>query len=105
AVNAAALPFSLYYFGKFPLLSLVYNLFIPFFAGLAIFLLMGAALLSFPLPFLAAACFTVCNQFTRYILDAVYEAPVSLNFMLRLPLFPAWLLTLYLTLLLLTAAF
>lgn len=44
AVNIAILPILFYHFGKFPLLSLLYNLFFPPLVGMALIGLIGAAL-------------------------------------------------------------
>ncbi len=78
AVNITAIPLTLYYFGKFPLLSLAYNLIIPFIVSLVMFLF----ILGIFLPFLHA----VNGALTHFMLNLVYNLPASVHISLRFPL-------------------
>ena len=77
AVHLLALPVLLCLFGKFPLLSLVYNLFFPFLAAISFCLLLAAL----ALPFL----FPLCNAFTKIILIVTTYPPMMLDRALRIP--------------------
>ena len=75
AVHLVTLPVLLYTFHKFPLLSLLYNLFFPFWVGISIFLL----LLSLIFPPLH----TVNNAFTSALLELTSHPPALWQFYLR----------------------
>lgn len=61
AVNISALPLTLYFFKKFSLIGLLFNLFFPFFAAIALMLL----IICLALPFL----FPVLDAFTHFVLQ------------------------------------
>jgi competence protein ComEC len=67
-----ALPLTLYYFHQFPLLSLFYNLFFPFFVSISLFLL----LLSF-LPWVGIVIGKGNDYLTSFFLNMTYEIPES----------------------------
>ncbi|MBS0615793.1 MAG: ComEC/Rec2 family competence protein [Verrucomicrobia bacterium] len=71
AVHLLALPVLLCLFGKFPLLSLAYNLFFPFLAAISFCLLLA----SLACPFL----FPLCNAFTKIILIITTYPPMILD--------------------------
>ncbi len=75
AVHLVTLPVLLYTFQKFPLLSLLYNLFFPFWVGISIFLL----LFSLIFPPLHA----VNNAFTSTLLELTSNPPALWQFYLR----------------------
>jgi competence protein ComEC len=92
AVHLMLLPVLLYLFHTFPLLSLAYNLFFPFWVSLSLILL----ILSFPLPFLHP----LNDCYTSYLLQLTSHPPAFLNFSLHVPAFSFSLLCTLLTLLL-----
>lgn len=74
AVNLIALPMMLYYFHKFPLLSLFYNLFFPFLISIAMLLLL--------LGFLCPWVHPINSWFTARVLDLTYNMPTAYDFTL-----------------------
>lgn len=97
AVHLFALPVLLFYFGKFPLLSLLYNLFLPFLVGLSLFMLLTAFILS-PLPSVSPLIHLINTCFTSWILKLTAHPPTFFQYFLRAPPLPPWVILLYLTL-------
>ena len=81
AVNAIALPMTLYFFGVFPLLSILYNLFFPFLVSVAMALLLFALLL----PPLAPLLFHINSGFTHSLLASTHNLPPTFDKTLQLP--------------------
>lgn len=73
-----ALPMGLYYFEKFPLFSLFYNLFFPFLVSISMSLLLLGSLF-FLIPPLAVPIHHFNDYFTSFILNMTYEIPGSGN--------------------------
>lgn len=91
AVNAFALPFTLYYFQQFPWMSLLYNLFFPFLASASICLLLLGGMLSF-IPFVGAGIHSINDNYTYYLLQLTYQAPIEMDHYLRIAsIHPFWL--------------
>lgn len=90
AVNLCAIPLTLYFFGKFPLISLIYNLIVPFLVSVVMFLF----ILGIFIPWLHP----LNNILTQFTLDCVHHLPAPLHMHLRYPLNLTILLT-WLTLL------
>ncbi len=92
SVHLFSVPILLYYFHKFPMASLSYNLFIPFLTGIACIFLLLALCLS-PLPLLPNGFFWLAEMVTTSILTFTTNAPLSLQWTLRTQLlsFP-WVL-------------
>ncbi len=92
AVHLTMIPVCLLYFGKFPLMSLAYNLFTPLAVSLSLFILFA----SFPLFLLCpplASLLSICNQkFTARILTLIIEAPMRFDLYIRPPQIPEWLI-------------
>lgn len=84
SVNCVAIPVTLYYFGYFPLMSVIYNLFFPFFVTVSMTLLF----LSIPLPFLHG----VNSAWTRFTLDFTTQMPQSIDVGVSVDAFSPWLL-------------
>ncbi len=93
AVHLTVVPVCLFYFTKFPLISLIYNLFIPLGVSFSLFLL----LLSLPFILLVppiGLLITHLNQtFTGFLLELITEAPNRFTFYLTLPYISQSLLT------------
>lgn len=82
ATTCTALPISLYYFGTFPLLSLIYNIFFPFLVSISMSLLIFGSLLSI-FPFLSDPIHLLNDYFTSFILNLTYEIPESWDFVIK----------------------
>lgn len=83
AVNLIALPITLYYFHKFPLMSLAYNLFFPFMVSLSmLFLFIGTLLGVFFYP-LGSLIHTINDRYTQFMLNFTYNLPPTLDFSIR----------------------
>jgi len=72
AVNLVALPMMLFYFQKFPLLSLFYNLFFPFLISVAMLLLLVGLMCPWIHP--------LNSWFTEKVLDLTYNMPKSFDY-------------------------
>lgn len=96
AIHLAMVPLLLYHFHSFPWLSLFYNLFIP--AGAAISLL-GCTLalpMTYLFPPIAMWLWTVLDTWTYELLQYALHAPITCDFVLLTPTFPAWIIPPYL---------
>lgn len=82
SVNIFIIPVILFYFHKFALLSLIYNLFIPFLVG---FLLMGVMIgaIFYYLPLIGFLINSMNAFFTKIVLNLISYPPASLEFYLR----------------------
>ncbi len=69
AVNVAALPITLLYFGQFPYLGLLFNLFFPFLVSLSVFLLL--------LSLLFPPLHTLNTSLTNAIVELPYQVPAT----------------------------
>lgn len=82
AVHVIAIPVILLYFHKFPLMGLLYNLFFPLLTSISMLLLM-LGLLATPIPPLAGALHSANGAFTSFLIDTVFDAPISLDVCIR----------------------
>lgn len=96
AVNAATLPLLFYHFGRFPLLSLLYNLFFPLFISFALFILMTTLLLHALAPPIATPLFFFLDWFTAQLLEMIAYPPLILDYSLYCPPFPLFIIPIYL---------
>lgn len=95
AVNLIALPMMLYYFHKFPLLSLLYNIFFPFMVSVSmLFLLLG--LFCGICPPIASAIHALNSMYTQFMLNFTHNLPTKMDIIWRVPAFPIELLICYL---------
>ncbi|MES2121219.1 MAG: ComEC/Rec2 family competence protein [Chlamydiota bacterium] len=98
AVTLIALPALLYHFHQFPLLSLLYNLFVPLCVTLSLFLLLAAFLL-FPLtPLLADALHSLNNAWTGALMHLVSHPPAVLQYTVRTSSISAYVVIVFLCL-------
>jgi competence protein ComEC len=79
AVNIVALPAMLFYFEKFPYLSLLYNLFFPFLVSFSMFLLIIGLVLG-PLGGFVHA---INSIYTRFVLNFLYGMPSTFDYTLH----------------------
>lgn len=99
AVNLWALPLTLYYFQKFPLLSVVYNLFFPFLVSISMCLLLIGSGFTLLWPFVGSIIHHVNNIYTDWLLRLVSNPLASTNAYLTIESVPLWIVILYFNLL------
>lgn len=98
AVNLVAFPLMLFYFQKFPLLSLIYNLFFPFLVSLSmVFLILGILGMVIFQP-LGQLIFAINERYTQYVLNFTYNMPTNFDVIVRVSQFQGEFLIYYLTL-------
>lgn len=98
AVNLAALPLTLFYFHKFPMMGLIYNLFFPFMVSISMLLLM-AAILTAPLPGLSQLFHAANEHYTHFLLSFAFDLPKGFDYVWYYKGLPPSLLALYLAIL------
>lgn len=96
SVSIFMLPMSLYAFGQFPLLGMVYNCFFPFCVSIAMFVVAFAFLFIWVAPF-ATFLFSIAASILDCSLTLVTHAPSWCDLTIHSP-FPGTLLVLYFTL-------
>jgi competence protein ComEC len=100
AVNAVALPLMLVYFQKFPLMSLVYNLFFPFMVSGSLLLLFLGLFFGCFSEVAGAVVHGLNNIYTGFLLDLTYNLPPVFDCVFRLQSCSEFVLVMYLSLLL-----
>lgn len=83
AVNIALLPVLCFHFHQFPLLGLLYNLFIPFWVSIVLILLLMALCLWVFFPPLAYPLFSFTNFLTTALLRVVENPPLTLDYSIQ----------------------
>lgn len=96
AVNVVAAPLMLFFFQKFPFMSLLYNLFFPFMVSFSMFLLIIGSALSAIIPPLGWLIHYANHAYTLFLLNMVYHMPTSLDFAFRVASFDESILLAYL---------
>lgn len=99
AVNLAAIPLTLYHFGKYPLLGIGYNLFFPFMVSISILLLL-LGVLTIWVPFLSQSIHALNSGYTAFVLNFAYNMPTSFDYFIRSHSVSLTTLIVYFTLLL-----
>ncbi|MBA3957157.1 MAG: ComEC/Rec2 family competence protein [Parachlamydiaceae bacterium] len=99
AVNVVALPMTLFYFQKFPLLSLLYNLFFPFLVSISMLLLI-IGLMLFMIPGISAIVHLINTHYTHFVLSFTQSMPPQVDIVWYVPEFSAVWVIGYLSLLL-----
>ncbi|HRW58202.1 MAG TPA: ComEC/Rec2 family competence protein [Chlamydiales bacterium] len=94
-INVFTIPISLYYFHKFPLISILYNLFIPSLIIIPMTLSLISIATLFSFPFIGR----INHYLTKAILFLIYNPPIHLEWHLRFSNIHKSMLLLYLTLL------
>lgn len=92
SVNLIAIPLTLYYFQKVPLLSFVYNLFFPFLVSFSLFFLIVSLGISVFIPQLASLINAWNNIYTTSILEYTHNMPSSIDATFSSATFPAELI-------------
>jgi competence protein ComEC len=88
AVHLVTLPVILHLFHSMPLLSLVYNLFFPFWVSLSLLLLLVSVPLTALIPPLGAALHALNSAYTGSLLELTAHPPALFNFCVRVSAFP-----------------
>ncbi len=83
AVHFLSVPVVLFFFHKFPLLSIAYNLFFPACVSLSMFFLFSALIFAPWLPILGHAIHALNSNWTSAILKFTSNPPALLDFSLR----------------------
>lgn len=99
AVHLVTVPVSLYYFQKFPLLSLIFNVFFPFLISVSILLLIAGAAAHLILPWLSGLLHQLNTLYTKTILNLTFNAPIEWDLLLRTDPPSVWILSFYLSIL------
>lgn len=102
AINLILIPVLLYQFHIFPLMSMVYNLFIPLFVSVCLFFTLSVMGICLLLPFLANPLFSLVSSITYLCLEYVFTAPTCLQLFIRMPHLPFSLVIAIITLLFFT---
>jgi len=95
AVNITALPLTLFYFHKFPVMGLVYNLFFPFLVSLSMMLLILACI-STPVPWISQGLHHLNEYYTQFVLGFTFNLPSSFDKIWYVAALPAEFLLSYL---------
>ncbi|MDP1880139.1 MAG: ComEC/Rec2 family competence protein [Parachlamydiaceae bacterium] len=104
AVNSIAFPLTLYYFHQFPFLSILYNLFFPFFVSWSLCLLIVGSLFSF-LPFVSSFIHGINSFYTHFLLQMVSQIPEEMDVFINIDnIYPGWII-LYLSILVIGGVF
>ena len=100
AVHLVVLPLVLFLFHRFPVSSLLYNLFYPLLVSGSMFLLMIAFIADLAIPLVGTWIHQLNSAYTAFILGLVTEMPLNLDVMIRANWIPASSIVLYLAFLL-----
>jgi competence protein ComEC len=98
AVHLVIVPVCLFYFQKFPVLGLLYNLFIPFLISLGLSAFFLSILLLWIFPPLGKLFLSGLELFMSEVLALICQSPLCLDLSLRLKLFPLFFLVMVLCL-------
>jgi competence protein ComEC len=99
AVNICALPMTLYFFEKFPLWSLFFNLFFPLMVAVALFFLIFGLSIGVLLEGFGVDVNRFNNWYTEFMLNLTYNFPLKWDVYLRIDSLSAELIILFLTVL------
>lgn len=84
AVHLAAIPLSLFFFNKFPLMGLVYNLFFPFLVSISMLLLIIGFILDL-IPFVGDLVHFLNGHFTQMSISLTHNMPKGIDLYLTMP--------------------
>lgn len=82
AVNSVAIPLTLFHFQKFPLMSLLYNIFFPFGVAIVVQLFFVVVILSLIFPFLSSFLYSIVGGAAALLLKFTYNMPITVDFFL-----------------------
>lgn len=79
AINLFVLPLTFFYFKQFPLMSLFYNFFFPFFVSISMFLLILGILFSLIYSPMGQIIHFINNYYTEWVLSLTFNLPSSVD--------------------------
>lgn len=88
AVNLAAVPITLYYFQKFPLMSILYNFFFPWMVSISMLFLIGGLTFDLLNPHMGNVFHRMNEFFSQFMLDYTYTMPRNMDVYLNLTVNP-----------------
>lgn len=94
AVNLLALPLTLYYFHKFPIMGILYNFFFPILITVSMSLLIMGGLFAY-VPYVGDWILSLNNYYTKKVLQFTYGMPKEIDHYLVADSFPAMFLILW----------
>lgn len=89
AVNSVALPLTFFYFLKFPVMGLLYNLFFPFMVSISMILLIVGSMIGMLYSPAGSLVHSVNAWYTEFVLSYTYSMPTTLDFFWRVSPFSA----------------
>jgi competence protein ComEC len=95
AINICIFPLLLFYFKKFSLLSLLYNLFFPFAVSFSIILLLISFIIYLICPYIANILFVINDAYTSFLLDMTAYAPPILEHYIQMQKLPVFFVIIY----------
>lgn len=104
AINLMILPIVLFYFHKFPLLSLIYNLYVPLSVTLSFSILLIALFFYYLFPVLSLFLLKVTDLVTMPILSTILHPPAFFEFYLRTKDFSMNLVIIHMTVLVIVSS-
>lgn len=105
SVNLVALPLTLYHFQSFPFMSLIYNLFFPFFVSFSLMFLVIACSISAIFPWLGSLLHRLNEYYTQFVLNFALYLPKSFDFSWQIKEIPKEALIIYLLIIFSTGIF
>ncbi len=97
AIHLTILPTMLFFFHKFPLMGLAFNLFFPLLVSLAMALLLVSLLCACFSSILSNLAFAITGTYTQWVLDVALQSPNSMNIVWYVAEFPILYLNVYLS--------
>jgi competence protein ComEC len=79
SIHLTTLPLIFFYFQKFPLLSLIYNLFYPFLIAVMLCAFLSCLIIDLTLPFVGGIFHHLCEKIFLFFLDPVFYFPACLD--------------------------
>jgi len=99
AISLVLMPLLLFHFHQFPLLSFVYNLFVPTCVGVVMVLFLLALVFSVLFAPIGACFYWMTNGFTKFLLDIISNPPLAIDVSIQVTNIPAWGIICYLLIL------
>lgn len=84
AVNSVALPLTFFYFQKFPLMGLLYNLFFPFMVSISMVLLILGSLIDMLYNPFGSLIHAFNEWYTEFMLSYTYNMPATFDYYWRI---------------------
>lgn len=90
AISIVLIPLLLFHFHQFPLLSLVYNLFVPTCVGVIMVFFLLALIFTILFAPIGACFYWMTNEMAEFLLDIISNPPLAIDFSLQVIGIPAW---------------